>query len=382
MARCPYGSHRLLIADELTCKRCGGDVRLHTAVRDLPVAFYNEARRLWDDGEIQGAEVWLQAALKLKPNSPETLWLLGMVEAGMGRTDRSIAHLMQARELGANVKLDLIAAEMIQRDPQADALQPIIKCIQMLCRLAESEARRNPPTVTTVVRRLVEQAEPLLAALNSGLPQGHRVPVEAADEVALSMVNCDGVLSAGARGMRACQELCKKALQIAGSEAARSRIKALLEEAKWKREQSTCWFCLKRLPVESAAIEVKLFRKPWMLNGRGPQSEAAGLNRREAGEEMTVRVPRCKTCDSFHNWMGGLNSTPVVMSVPFILVILAGLRMAGVPGLFAGVVCGLLIIGMAEAMAGKFLPYRVRDEASKWSFPTVKQRMANGWDIE
>lgn len=356
---------------------------MHTAVRDLPVAFYNEARRLWgDDGEAHGADGWLRAALKLRPDFPEALWLLGMIEAGMGRTDRSIAHLMRARDLGADVNLDLIAAEMIRRNAQTEALQPITKCIQMLCRMAESEACRNPSAAITVVRRLVEQTEPLLAVLDSELPQCHQVHIEAADEVALSMVNCEGVLSGSAKGRRACRGLCKKALQIAGSETARSRIKTLLEEAERKHEQSTCWFCLKRLPVENAAVEVKLFRKLWMLSGRGAQSEAVSLNRREACEEMIIRVPRCKTCESFHHWLGGLNSTPAVMSAPFILITLAGFRMAGGPGLLAGVVCGLLMTGMAEALADKFLPYRVRDEASKWSFPTVKQVMANGWDIE
>ncbi len=63
MPACPYGPHRMTLAADLSCRRCGGDLRLYAALRDLPVAFYNQARRLWDEDDLEAAAGWLHAAL-------------------------------------------------------------------------------------------------------------------------------------------------------------------------------------------------------------------------------------------------------------------------------------------------------------------------------
>lgn len=101
MARCPFGSHRLILQDDFTCKRCGEDFRLYAAVRGLPVMSYNEARRLWDLSRPEEAARWLGLALRLKADFAEAHWLLGVVEAQQGRPERARQHLRRAQELGA-----------------------------------------------------------------------------------------------------------------------------------------------------------------------------------------------------------------------------------------------------------------------------------------
>lgn len=108
MARCPYGQHRILLSEGCTCKRCGGDLRLYAAARELPVAWYNEARRLWDSADWEEAGACLHAALKLRPDFLEALWLLGMVESRRGRAEQARDYLGRARDLGASVDPDWI----------------------------------------------------------------------------------------------------------------------------------------------------------------------------------------------------------------------------------------------------------------------------------
>lgn len=103
MARCPFGPHRLIIASDLTCKRCGEDLAAYAAARDLPIALYNAGRRMWEESKLEAAAGWLHAALELRPDFPEAHWLLGAVEASRGELEHARSHLSQARQLGADV---------------------------------------------------------------------------------------------------------------------------------------------------------------------------------------------------------------------------------------------------------------------------------------
>jgi hypothetical protein len=77
-------------------------------MRDLPVVFYNEARRLWDSADYDTAATWLQAALKLRADFAEAHWLLGVVEATQGRLKNAKYHLSYAQDLGADVDPDWV----------------------------------------------------------------------------------------------------------------------------------------------------------------------------------------------------------------------------------------------------------------------------------
>ncbi len=101
MPVCPYGTHRLVLEGAGSCRHCGGDLRLYAALCDLPAALYNQARRLWDEGQPAAAAGWLQAALALRDDLAEAHWLLGAVEDRLGRPQSAHRHLARAQELGA-----------------------------------------------------------------------------------------------------------------------------------------------------------------------------------------------------------------------------------------------------------------------------------------
>jgi tetratricopeptide (TPR) repeat protein len=110
MPACPYAPHRLVLGEDLVCRHCGGDLRLYAALRDLPVAFYNQARKLWDESGFEEARGWLEASLTLRPDLREAHWLLGVVEATLGSLDTARHHLGRARELGAEIAPEALIA--------------------------------------------------------------------------------------------------------------------------------------------------------------------------------------------------------------------------------------------------------------------------------
>ena len=120
MARCPYGAHRLVLTEDLTCNRCGEDLRLYVTARDIPVTFYNKARCLWNTADWDNAELWLQMALSMRFDFAEAHWLLGAVAIKRQRPEQARYHLLRARELGVKISPDwLPEGASIDRVPQA-----------------------------------------------------------------------------------------------------------------------------------------------------------------------------------------------------------------------------------------------------------------------
>jgi hypothetical protein len=118
MPACPYAPHRLALGEDLRCRHCGGDLRLYAALHGLPTAFYNQARKLWDQAAFEEARGWLAAALALRPDLREAHWLLGAVEATLGHVEPARHHLQRARELGAEIDPEMVIAAAKPRDPR------------------------------------------------------------------------------------------------------------------------------------------------------------------------------------------------------------------------------------------------------------------------
>jgi nucleoid-associated protein YgaU len=192
MARCPYGQHRILLAEDCTCKRCGGDLRLYAAARELPVQWYNEARQLWDTADWAEAGACLHAALKLRPDFPEALWLLGLIEGRQGLTAQARQHLSRAHELGANADPDWLTTQVATTDAPAPDIAPAHNRVppapdnnapeQMPAPLATANFKRwRWPAATAVLIGLIGF---LIGTL---LPPSH-APVNAPPSLALSPV--------------------------------------------------------------------------------------------------------------------------------------------------------------------------------------------------
>ncbi|HWP43454.1 MAG TPA: hypothetical protein VNO14_09490 [Blastocatellia bacterium] len=124
MARCPLGPHKLSLGKGMECNRCGGDLRFYVAVRDLPLSYYNEARRLWDRSELEEAAAWLHAAIKLRPGLAEAHWLLGAIEAKRGRPETARRCLQKAQELGAKIGDSLLALDRFECIASQEPAEP------------------------------------------------------------------------------------------------------------------------------------------------------------------------------------------------------------------------------------------------------------------
>lgn len=112
MARCLHAPHRLILANQGFCGRCGGDVSVYPALRWMPELLYNDAHRLMEQGEREAAAALLQRVLALRADFPEALWLVAVIEAQKGPMSEARLSLERVRSLGAKV-------EMAWLDPKA-----------------------------------------------------------------------------------------------------------------------------------------------------------------------------------------------------------------------------------------------------------------------
>jgi hypothetical protein len=116
MPSCPYQNHRLRLDDRGHCERCDGDLRVYAALHDLSVTLYNEARRVWDLGDMDQAESLSRGALRVRESFREVHWLLGAIALRRGGTDDALLHLTRARQLGAPID-DRVPVDASAPDP-------------------------------------------------------------------------------------------------------------------------------------------------------------------------------------------------------------------------------------------------------------------------
>jgi hypothetical protein len=116
MPSCPYQNHRLRLDDRGHCERCDGDLRVYAALHDLSVTLYNEARRVWDLGDMDQAESLSRGALRVRESFREAHWLLGAIALRRGGTDDALLHLTRARQLGAPID-DRVPVDASAPDP-------------------------------------------------------------------------------------------------------------------------------------------------------------------------------------------------------------------------------------------------------------------------
>ena len=120
MARCPYGSHRLVL-EHGSCRRCKGELHLLAAVRTVPISLFNRARRLWEEGNTEATAALLCEILRLRPEFAEAHWLMAAVEVQHGRFEEARVHLVEAARLGAAVDLAWIDDLRPDPDDQGEA---------------------------------------------------------------------------------------------------------------------------------------------------------------------------------------------------------------------------------------------------------------------
>jgi hypothetical protein len=147
MARCPYAPHRLVVTIGGSCRRCNEDVRLYAALQAVPVLLFNDARRMWDEKNMEGAAALLARAVELRPGFQEAHWLLAAVESARGRGELARMHLVRAGELGAETDLGWLNPSVATEPAPPAALDP--------------EPAESEPESTNALETTVEDDEPV-----------------------------------------------------------------------------------------------------------------------------------------------------------------------------------------------------------------------------
>lgn len=101
MPACPFGNHRLNLDSKSCCRICGNSVPVFAELCRIPISFFNTARSLFDEDQLNEAAVWLAAALRLDDSFAEAWWLLGAVQMRLDESDAARNSLSRAVAAGA-----------------------------------------------------------------------------------------------------------------------------------------------------------------------------------------------------------------------------------------------------------------------------------------
>ena len=121
------------------------------------------------------------------------------------------------------------------------AVQPVRDRIEILCKAANPDADADPMHADEVARRLLDQAIPLLAALDCMLPSDNSTRIHTHDEVALCTRSCQITFGNKTENWKRSEELLEQALAVAISESARIRIEDELAIVRENAKSGAFW---------------------------------------------------------------------------------------------------------------------------------------------
>jgi hypothetical protein len=249
------------------------------------------------------------------------------------------------------------------------AVAPVGEQIQQLCRSAEPKADADPARADQVARELTRQTSSALRTIDLLLPDGHPSRVGAHDEVALRALACLITFGNKTENWAATLGILRTILPIAASSSAKGRVEQNIATVDGNIQLGTCWFCQKRPAEDPAAVGVDMYgnvvRVP-VWNGVQVQ-----------WQKVKLQVPRCRECKGRHGRAGGLQALTAGAGLALggSLVICSG-------GHWAGFLFGAIFV-TAGFVGGAMVKGRVmegiRDLAYRTSFPTVKDKISEGW---
>lgn len=273
------------------------------------------------------------------------------------------------------------------------ALDPLRDRIAVLCSTAEREYQEDGEKGAEVAERLFQQAQPLLAGIDSIFPAGNPTRQAAHDDVALrarlAIIQYGNSKEIDALVLK----LLKRALEVAEGENARpvlendiATAQRLIKEAKENEVYTKCWFCKKSAPDLALSSAVTMY-------GNVTRESTYG-GTRVKWQQNTLKIPRCKRCKAVHDktdsWAAWFAGIAVVATIITALVLFFGSPGRKGGGEYAGLGCGGLvacvIVGLIFAGIGRMVglaasPGDVKRESIKTSFPSILEAQRLGWAI-
>jgi hypothetical protein len=233
----------------------------------------------------------------------------GELRAGLLEAVASINAKLAVRAARDNLAADAAAHVALVRDvllrpEQADRLlrrevEPDLDRIRSISSGAEQSVESDPDRGADAARRFLDETTPLIDKVKFVLAAEQPVVQGLCDEVATTAMYCVIPYVNKTGDFAAGREVLGRALGIAATETARTRIRRNLETARrqaaiqqenlrLKRLSETCWFDKQRPAVDEEAVP----RPMWGDEQREPH----GYQTRVTWRSTTIRVPRCATC--------------------------------------------------------------------------------------
>lgn len=276
-----------------------------------------------------------------------------------------------------------VAHEALRR-----AVEPTLRHLSLLIEIYDERSERMPEDGGQAARTLLDAAKPLIAIVDTVLPNDHPSRQHAHDRAAVGALDCaisyynetaDPVLSL---------QLLDDAYEVALGAATKERIERNMAIIRGNQAWATCWFCGDREPDDAAAIPVPMY---------------GNVTRTDSGEgtlvewrKRTPEAPRCRTCRSGHRRHRALRVWTVVMVllggwVAYRLGGAAGTALFGatgtqrvnVPSALSAVVILVLVTALLYRLVlttwtgtGLFPPQPVRRARD---FPPIQELREEGW---
>jgi hypothetical protein len=271
------------------------------------------------------------------------------------------------------------------------AVDPLRDRITTLCSEAERDFLDDGEKGLEVGARLLKQAEPLLAAVDSLFPAGNSAREDAHDAVA-ARVRSAIVKYGNVKDLdNDVLKMLKMALGVAEGASARQAIesdmetvKRLIKEAKENEVYLKCWFCKSKAPDLKDSASVAMYgnvTREWRPGGA-----------RVKWQQNTLKVPRCPDCKRVHakvvSWGTRFGAIGVALVILSALVILAKEpdakdKMAGLGcvGLVACIIVGLIFNGIGKAIGRSVTLGGAKPESEKMNFPSILEAKRLGWSV-
>ena len=295
---------------------------------------------------------------------------LAVEAARDGARENARAHVALMREAGFG---DRAVDTALREAAGGDTAR-----LRSLGQSASDRAAADPERGVEEAVRLLDQAEPVLGALQAVLPPDDSLLLGVRDEIAAHAMRCVVRYVNKTDGWRNASAPLERALAVAATETSRAHIRKNLDTVRDGLVYAVCWFCKERPTDEASTYEQPMYGDvdrhviPYGYNARQV---------RTTWQKVTVRVPRCAVClqaqksrtGKVWGWGCGINIAVLVLAV----VLMVSLSVAVGVALIALDVIGFFVIaGMAGSNGLS------KDEfASLREYPPIAQQLRAGWQF-
>ncbi len=257
-------------------------------------------------------------------------------------------------------------------------IEPLRTRINLLCRNAEVEIRKEKIQGYTIAYQLIEDVKKPLKVLDTLLPPAHHTLVGIHDDIANRALNCTVNYVNETKDWETALSLVDTLAGLASGKVTRERLnegrKTLTRNLDNERKFNRCWFCEQNGPVAAHAVDVDMHRiTNRVYTFRGYQIR---------WNTVKVKVPRCAECKEAHD---RASNVPVIWAMLGTIPggILGYMIHPGFWAVLIGAFLAFMIIGVATT-ASEEARLRSRDIkplSTQVEFYGVKEFKEQGWSM-